>query len=78
LGPLAEAILADRSVAPADRAAAFLTEQVADIKAALDGARDILVETFAENAELVGRLRAHMKTGAVLKAKVAEGKEEAG
>ncbi|WP_394259272.1 Tex family protein [Xanthobacter autotrophicus] len=78
LGPLAEAILADRSVAPAERAAAFLTEQVADIKAALDGARDILVETFAENAELVGRLRAHMKAGAVLKAKVAEGKEEAG
>ena len=78
LGPLADAILADRSVAPAERAAAFLTEQVADIKAALDGARDILVEAFAENAELVGRLRAHMKTGAVLKAKVAEGKEEAG
>ncbi|MFS8036110.1 Tex family protein [Xanthobacter sp. AM11] len=78
LGPLAEAILADRSIAPAERAAAFLTEQVADIKAALDGARDILVETFAENAELVGRLRAHMKASAVLKAKMAEGKEEAG
>ncbi|MBP2149370.1 Tex family protein [Xanthobacter flavus] len=78
LGPLAEAILADRSIAPADRAAAFLTEQVAGIKAALDGARDILVETFAENAELVGRLRGHLKANAVLKAKVAEGKEEAG
>ena len=78
LGPLAEAILADRSVALAERAAAFLGEQVPDIKAALDGARDILAETFAENAELVGRLRAHLKAGAVLKAKVAEGKEEAG
>ncbi|MCG5234806.1 RNA-binding transcriptional accessory protein [Xanthobacter oligotrophicus] len=78
LGPLAEALLADRSVAPAERAAAFLNEQVADIKAALDGARDILVETFAENAELVGRLRAHLKANAVLKARVAEGKEEAG
>ncbi|MFG1358747.1 Tex family protein [Xanthobacter pseudotagetidis] len=78
LGPLAEAILADRSIVPAERAAAFLTDQVADIKAALDGARDILVETFAENAELVGRLRAHLKANAVLKAKVAEGKEEAG
>ena len=78
LGPLAEAILADRSVAPADRAAAFLNEQVADIKAALDGARDILVETFAENAALVGRLRGHLKANAMLKAKVAEGKEEAG
>ncbi|WP_394062411.1 Tex family protein [Xanthobacter autotrophicus] len=78
LGPLAEALLADRSVAPAERAASFLNEQVADIKAALDGARDILVETFAENAELVGRLRAHLKANAVLKARVAEGKEEAG
>ncbi|MEP9354184.1 Tex family protein [Xanthobacter sp. KR7-65] len=78
LGPLAEAILADRSIAPAERAAAFLSDQVADIKAALDGARDILVETFAENAELVGRLRGHLKAHAVLKAKVAEGKEEAG
>ncbi|WP_394098851.1 Tex family protein [Xanthobacter versatilis] len=78
LGPLAEDLLADRSVAPAERAAAFLNEQVADIKAALDGARDILVETFAENAELVGRLRAHLKANAVLKARVAEGKEEAG
>ncbi|MFG1380202.1 Tex family protein [Xanthobacter sp. V3C-4] len=78
LGPLAEALLADRSVAPAERAAAFLNEQVVDIKAALDGARDILVETFAENAELVGRLRAHLKANAVLKARVAEGKEEAG
>ncbi|MFG1320666.1 Tex family protein [Xanthobacter autotrophicus] len=78
LGPLAEALLADRSIAPAERAAAFLTEQVADIKAALDGARDILVETFAENAELVGRLRAHLKANAVLKARMAEGKEEAG
>ncbi|MFG1291862.1 Tex family protein [Xanthobacter sp. V1C-2] len=78
LGPLAEALLADRSVAPAERAAAYLNEQVVDIKAALDGARDILVETFAENAELVGRLRAHLKANAVLKARVAEGKEEAG
>ncbi|MFS8042358.1 Tex family protein [Xanthobacter sp. AM33] len=78
LGPLAEAILADRSIAPAERAAAFLNEQVTDIKAALDGARDILVETFAENAELVGRLRAHLKANAVIKARVAEGKEEAG
>ncbi len=78
LGPLADAILADRSVPPATRAAAFLNEQVADIKAALDGARDILVETFAENAELVGRLRGHLKASAMLKAKVAEGKEEAG
>lgn len=78
LGPLAETILADRRSVPAELAARFLNEQVADVKAALDGARDILVETFAENADLVGRLRTYMKGQAVLKAKVAEGKEEAG
>jgi len=78
LGPLAEAILADRKAVPAELAAAYLGEQVADVKAALDGARDILVETFAENADLVGRLRGYMKTGAVLHARMVEGKAEAG
>ncbi len=78
LGPLVEAILADRSVEPATLAARFLTEEVPDTKAALDGARDILVEMFAENADLVGRLRTHMRTNARLVAKVIPGKEEAG
>ena len=78
LGPLAERILADRSIDPKALAASFVTEEVADVKAALDGARDILTEQFAENAELVGRLRAHVQTGARLRSKVNEGKEQAG
>ena len=78
LGPLAERILADRSVDPKALAEAFVTAEVADGKAALDGARDILTEQFAENADLVGALRGHMKTRARLKAKVVEGKETAG
>ncbi|OYW39926.1 MAG: RNA-binding transcriptional accessory protein, partial [Azorhizobium sp. 12-66-6] len=78
LGPLAEAILADRASVPAELAARFLSADVPDTKAALDGARDILVETFAENAELIGRLRTHMQANAVLRAKVIDGKEEAG
>jgi protein Tex len=78
LGPLAEAILADRASVPADLAARFLSADVPDTKAALDGARDILVEAFAENAELIGRLRTHMQANAVLRAKVIDGKEEAG
>ena len=41
LGPLAEAILADRSLVPAEAARAYLTEEVKDVKAALEGARDI-------------------------------------
>ncbi len=78
LGPLAETILSDRRTVPSELAQTFLTADVPDVKTALDGARDILVETFSENAELVGRLRNHMKDKAVLRAKVADGKQEAG
>jgi len=78
LGPLAEAILADRAQVPAELAAAYVGEKVADVKAALEGARDIISEQFAENADLVGRLRNYMKERAVLRSKVSDGKQEAG
>jgi uncharacterized protein len=78
LQPLADQILGDRTLDPAELAVRFITEEVADVKAALDGARDILTETFAENAALVGALRNHMKGRAVLRAKVAPGKQEEG
>ncbi len=78
LGPLAEAILADRAAVPADLAAAYLTDDVPDGKAALEGARDILSEQFAENADLVGRLRSYLKERAFLRSRVVESKEEAG
>ncbi|MBZ9926387.1 Tex family protein [Mesorhizobium sp. BR1-1-4] len=78
LGPLAEAILADRSLVPADVALAYVTGEVADAKAALEGARDILSEQFAENADLVGKLRSYMKERAFLRARVVDGKQEAG
>jgi protein Tex len=51
---------------------------VADVKAALEGARQVLMEQFAEDAELVGALREHVKEQGQLVSKVAEGKEEAG
>ncbi|WP_101339778.1 Tex family protein [Cereibacter azotoformans] len=78
LGPLAEAILADRAAVPADLAKAFVTEAVPDVKAALEGARDILAEGLSENADLLGRLRAHMKQVGRVSAKVVEGKEAEG
>ncbi|MET2830525.1 Tex family protein [Mesorhizobium shangrilense] len=78
LGPLAEAILANRSQVPAELALAYVTEEVADIKAAIDGARDILSEQFAENADLVGKLRTYMKERAFMRARVVDGKQEAG
>ena len=78
LGPLAETILSDRSVVPLELASQFITDDVPDTKTALDGARDILVETFAENADLVGRLRSYLKERANVHAKVIDGKQEAG
>ncbi|WP_105418681.1 Tex family protein [Neorhizobium sp. T25_27] len=78
LGPLAEAIWADRSADPAVLAQAYVKDEVADVKGALEGARDIVAETISENADLLGRLRQHMRAGATLKARVVDGKQEAG
>lgn len=78
LAPLAEALLSDRSLVPAEAAIAYLSAEVADTKAALEGARDILAEQLSENADLLGRLRAYLKERALLRSKVAEGKAEEG
>src|SRR3954466_14877713 len=66
LEPLAEALLANAMLTPAREAAKYLGEPfttehgdnpgVPDVKAALDGARQILTEKFAEDAELIGNL----------------------
>jgi len=78
LGLLAERILTDRTVVPVTLAEGFLGPEVPDVKSALDGARDILTEIFAENADLVGRLRRYMHEKALVRARVIAGKEEAG
>ena len=78
LQPLYEAILTDRRADPSVLARAYVTEAVPDAKAALEGARDILAEGLAENAELLGRLRGHMKQVARLSSKVLEGKAAEG
>ena len=78
LGPLAERILADRSVDPAALAAGFLNADVPDAKAALEGARDIVAEGMAENPALVGEIRRHLVAKAQVRARVVPGKEEAG
>ncbi len=78
LGPLAEAILTDRRLVPTDIAAQYVTGDVADVKAALDGARDIIAEGFSENAELIGNLRNYMKDRAILRSRVVDGKQDAG
>ena len=57
LEPLADRLLADPTVNPEEIAAEFLGEEVADVAAALEGARQILVERVSEDAELVGAVR---------------------
>ncbi|MGI5487571.1 Tex family protein [Microtetraspora malaysiensis] len=78
LEPLADQLLADPTLDPHASAEAFVGESVADAAAALDGARAILVERFAEDADLIGELRERMWSRGRVAAAVREGKEEAG
>ena len=78
LEPLLEAILGGRAAEPEALAAGFLNDAVKSAKEALEGARDILMERLAENAALLGALRAFMKKEAFIIAKVVEGQQEKG
>ncbi|TDN69615.1 Tex family protein [Paraburkholderia sp. BL10I2N1] len=79
LEPLAQALLADPALDPQTEAAAYVDAEkgVADVKAALDGARDILSEQFGETAEILGKLRDYLFNQGVVSSKVIEGKEGA-
>ncbi|MEE6259062.1 Tex family protein [Plantactinospora sonchi] len=80
LEPLAETLLADPTQDPRTVATGFVNPDagVADPTAALDGARAILVERFAEDADLIGSLREQMWSRGRLVAKVRDGQQEAG
>jgi uncharacterized protein len=78
LEPLLDAILAGRAAEPEALAAGYVSDTVKSIKDALDGARDILMERLAENAALLGELRAFMKAEAFITSKVVAGQEEKG
>ena len=78
LGPLAEAIWENRGADPAKLAESYIQGEVADVKAALEGARDIVAETMTENADLLGRLRDYMRQNATFRAKVVDGKQATG
>ncbi|CAM3027256.1 Tex family protein [Cupriavidus taiwanensis] len=83
LEPLALALLADPTLDPQAEAAKYVNGNptadggVPDVKAALDGARDILSEQFGETAELLGKLREHLWNHGVVASTVMEGKETA-
>jgi uncharacterized protein len=80
LEPLADMLLARPENDPSVAAMSFINpeKQVADAAAALDGARAILVERFAEDADLIGSLREEMWSVGRLASKVRDGKQEAG
>ena len=86
--PLADALLANPLLTPETEAAAYIKPAfttdngdnpgVPDAKAALDGARQILMERFAEDATLLQSLREYLNDHGVVESKVVPGKEEAG
>ncbi len=88
LAPLAEALLADPALTPEAEAGKFLREPfttddgnnpgVPDTKAALDGARQILMERFAEDAALLQALREYVQEHGVVASTVVEGKQDEG
>ena len=80
LEPLAETLWSDPSQEPESLAAGYVDADkgVADVRAALDGARYILMEHFAEDATLLAKVRDYLWKNAHLVARVVEGKEEEG
>jgi uncharacterized protein len=80
LEPLAETLLADPAQDPKGPAQGFVDvgKGVADVAAALEGARQILMERFAEDPELTGRLRTLLWKQGILLSRLTEGKEKEG
>ncbi|XBS72006.1 Tex family protein [Acerihabitans sp. KWT182] len=80
LAPLADQLWQDASRAPDSVAADYVNAEkgVADVKAALDGARYILMERFAEDAALLAKIRHYLWKNAHLVARVIEDKQEEG
>ncbi|MDR2000642.1 MAG: RNA-binding transcriptional accessory protein, partial [Zoogloeaceae bacterium] len=85
LEPLADALLANPSLVPEEEAAKYVNtateppeQHVPDVKTALDGARQILMERFAEDAVLLERLRCYLRDHALIVSQGVEGKEAEG
>lgn len=80
LQPLAETLWQDASQDPEQLAAQYVDagKGVADVRAALDGARYILMERFAEDATLLAKVRDYLWKNAHLVSRVVEGKEQEG
>jgi len=78
LEPLADLLVNDPRNDPQREAQSFVNDNVPAAAAALEGARAILVERFAEDADLIGPLREAMAARGTLISKVRAGQEEKG
>jgi len=80
LEPLATELLQNPELSPETAATAYLNEEkgIIEIKQALDGAKHILMEKFAEEPELIGELREYLWENGVLQAEVIDGKQMEG
>jgi uncharacterized protein len=80
LEPLADTLFEDPTQDPETVAAQYLNADagIEDAKAALEGARQILMERFAEDADLLEKLRQFLTDNALLAARLVEGKEQEG
>ena len=80
LEPLADLLWNEPKTAPESTALDYVNAEkgVADVKAALDGARYILMERFAEDAGLLAKVRDYLSKNALIVSKVIEGKEAEG
>ena len=88
LEPLADALLANPQLVPEIEAQKYLRAEplkpdekdtvVVDVKAALEGAKQILMERFAEDAALLARVRDYLIAHSVVESTVIEGQQEAG
>jgi len=78
LEPLADKLFADPSLDPAVEAAGFINAEggFADAMAVLDGVRDLLSERWAEDAQLVGKLREWLWEEGLFRSKLMDGKDE--
>jgi len=76
--PLADMLFADPSLDPMAQAASFINADAgfADAHAVLDGVRDILSERWAEDAALVGKLRAWLWEEGLFQSKLVDGKDQ--
>ncbi|OFO36251.1 RNA-binding transcriptional accessory protein [Corynebacterium sp. HMSC075D04] len=78
LEDLTQLLIDDPTATPETLAERYLSEGFPDTKAALDGARSILVDRFATDADLVGAVRDRVYEQGTMRSSVVEGKEQEG